>query len=222
MEGMKKVLCIRAAETEGAKFWMQILTELKNRGVSDIFIVCVDGLKGFPEAIEAIYPETRIQLCLVHLMRQSLCYVSHRDRKDVVNDLKRIYQAATLEEAERELDRFEETREQTYPLIFRSWRANWIRVISMFSYPAEIRKAIYTTNMIESLNMNLRKVIKNRSLFPNDEAVFKLMYLSLKNISKKWTMLIHNWSGAMNQFAIMFDGRLPLGDFQGSSFTQNF
>ena len=222
LSGMKEVLGIWAAETEGAKFWMQILTELKNRGVSDIFIACIDGLKGFPEAIEAIYPETQIQLCLVHLMRHSLCYVSHKDRKDVATDLKRIYQAATLEEAELELDRFEENWDKTYPVISRSWRSNWIRVIPMFSYPAEIRRVIYTTNTIESLNMTLRKIIKNRALFPNDEAIFKLMYLSLKNISKKWTMPIHNWSAAMNQFAIMFEGRMPLGDFQGNSFTQNF
>jgi putative transposase len=222
LSGMKEVLGIWAAENEGAKFWMQILTELKNRGVSDVFIACVDGLKGFPEAIEAIYPETQVQLCLVHLVRHSLCYVSYKDRKEVANDLKRIYQASTLEEAERELDRFEETWNKTYPVIARSWRSNWIRVIPMFSYPAEIRRAIYTTNAIESLNMTLRKIIKNRSLFPNDEAIFKLMYLSLKNISKKWTMPIHNWSAAMNQFAIMFEGRLPMGDFQGNGDVKSF
>jgi putative transposase len=222
MQGMKEVLGIWAAETEGAKFWMQVITELKNRGVSDIFIACVDGLKGFPEAIEAIYPETQVQICLVHLVRHSLCYVSHRDRKDVANDLKLIYQAASLEEAEYQLNQFDEKWNSTYPIIIKSWRSNWIRVIPMFAFSPEIRRAVYTTNTIESLNMTLRKIIKNRSLFPNDEAVFKLMYLSLKNISKKWTMPIHNWNAAMNQFAILFENRLSNYGFQNNSFTQNF
>ena len=222
INGLKDVLGIWAAENEGAKFWLQILTELKNRGVNDIFIACVDGLKGFPEAIEAVYPATQIQLCLVHLVRHSLCYVSHKDRKEVAADLKHIYQAATLEESELELDRFEQKWEKTYPVIARSWRSNWIRVIPMFSYAPEIRKAIYTTNTIESLNMTLRKIIKNRSLFPNDEAIFKLMYLALRNIARKRTMPIQNWSAAMNQFAIVFEGRLPLGDFSRNSFTQTF
>jgi putative transposase len=222
LQGMKEVLGIWAAETEGAKFWMQVITELKTRGVQDIFIACVDGLKGFPEAIEAIYPETQVQLCLVHLVRHSLFYVSYRDRKDVANDLKLIYQAATLEEANHQLDEFADKWNSTYPIIVKSWRSNWIRIIPMFSFAPEIRKAIYTTNTIESLNMTLRKIIKNRSLFPSDEAIFKLMYLALKNISKKWTMPIHNWSAAMNQFAIIFENRLPYDGFQNSSFTQNF
>jgi putative transposase len=222
LQGMKEVLGIWAAETEGAKFWMQVVTELKTRGVQDIFIACVDGLKGFPEAIEAIYPETQVQLCLVHLVRHSLFYVSHRDRKDVATDLKLIYQAATLEEANYQLDEFADKWNSTYPIIVKSWRANWVRIIPMFSFAPEIRKAIYTTNTIESLNMTLRKIIKNRSLFPSDEAIFKLIYLSLKNISKKWTMPIHNWSAAMNQFAIIFENRLPYDGFQNNSFTQNF
>lgn len=222
LQGIKEVLGIWAAETEGAKFWMQVITELKTRGVQDIFIACVDGLKGFPEAIEAIYPETQVQLCLVHLVRHSLFYVSHRDRKDVANDLKLIYQAATLEEADHQLDTFADKWNATYPIIVKSWRSNWVRIIPMFSFAPEIRKAIYTTNTIESLNMTLRKIIKNRSLFPSDEAIFKLMYLALKNISKKWTMPIHNWSAAMNQFAIIFEDRLPYDGFQNNSFTQNF
>jgi putative transposase len=222
LQGMKEVLGIWAAESEGAKFWMQVITELKTRGVQDIFIACVDGLKGFPEAIEAIYPETQVQLCLVHLVRHSLFYVSHRDRKDVANDLKLIYQAATLEEADNQLNEFDEKWNDTYPIIVKSWRANWARIIPMFSFAPEIRRAIYTTNTIESLNMTLRKIIKNRSLFPSDEAIFKLMYLALKNISKKWTMPIHNWSAAMNQFAIIFENRLPYDGFQNNSFTQNF
>src|SRR5256714_957474 len=191
---------------------MQVVTELKNRGVSDIFIACVDGLKGFPEAIEAVYPQTQVQLCMVHMVRHSLSYVSHKDRKAVATDLKTIYQAATLGEAERQLSQFEEAWSASYPVIARSWRSNWSRVVPMFGYPAEIRRAIYTTNTIESLNMTLRKVTKNRSLFPSDEAVFKLMYLALRKISRRWTMPIKHWCGAMNQFAILFEGRVPMAD----------
>src|ERR671920_6047 len=200
-QGPKEVLGMWASETEGAKFWMQIITELKNRGVTAIFIACVDGLRGFPEAIEAIFPQTQVQLCMVHLVRHSLSYVSHKDRKGVAEGLKEVYQAVTVEEAERQLTRFEEAWAGSYPVIARSWRQNWSRVIPMFGYPAEIRRAVYTTNTIESLNMTLRKVSKNRPLFPSDEAVFKLLYLALRNISKRWTMPIKNWSAAMNQFA---------------------
>jgi putative transposase len=210
LSGMKEVLGIWAAETEGAKFWLSVVTELKNRGVADIFIACVDGLKGFPEAIEVVFPHTQVQLCLVHMMRHSLSYVSSRDRKEVAADLKEVYQAMTLEEGEVKLEEFEQAWAKQYPMIGRSWRANWARVTPMFGFPEEIRRAIYTTNTIESLNMTLRKIIKNRSLFPNDEAVYKLMYLALKNISKKWTMPIRNWSGAMNQFAIIYGDRVPM------------
>jgi putative transposase len=220
LQGLKEVLGMWAAEAEGAKFWMQVVTELKNRGVQDIFIVCVDGLKGFPEAIEAVFPATQVQLCIVHLVRHSLSYVSHKDRKAVAEGLKEVYQAATLAEAERQLTRFEEAWDSAYPVIARSWRQNWARVVPMFSYPSEIRRAVYTTNTIESLNAALRKVSKNRALFPNDEAVFKLMYLALRNISQRWTMPIKNWSGAMNQFAILFDGRVPLGGLSSNSLTQ--
>jgi putative transposase len=220
LSGLKEVLGMWAAESEGAKFWMQVVTELKNRGVQDIFIACVDGLKGFPEAIEAIYPQTQVQLCMVHLVRHSLAYVSHKDRKAVADGLKEVYQAATAEEAERQLTQFEAEWVERYPVIARSWRQNWARVIPMFSYPPEIRRAIYTTNTIESLNMTLRKVSKNRPLFPNDEAVFKLLYLALKNISQRWTMPIRNWSAALNQFAIMFDGRVPMGGHSQHALTQ--
>ena len=222
LDGLKEVLGIWAADTEGAKFWMQVITELKNRGVQDIFIACVDGLKGFPEAIEAIFPETQVQLCIVHLVRHSLFYVSHKDRKEVAQDLKLIYQAPTLEEADSQLSNFAGKWRDAYPMVVRSWQSNWTRIIPMFSYAPEIRRAIYTTNTIESLNMTLRKVIKNRAMFPSDEAVFKILYLALKNISKKWTMPIQNWSGAMNQFAILFENRLPDSSFTNSSFTQNF
>jgi putative transposase len=221
LQGLKEVLGMWASEAEGAKFWMQIVTELKNRGVQDIFIACVDGLKGFPEAIEAIFPDTQVQLCMVHLVRHSLSYVSHRDRKEVATDLKAIYQATTLAEAEHQLNKFEERWSEIYPVISKSWRGSWSRVVPMFSYPAEIRRVIYTTNTIESLNMTLRKLTKNRSLFPNDEAVFKLMYLGLKNISQRWTMPVKNWSGAMNQFAILFEGRVPMGGLSSNSLTQN-
>lgn len=221
LQGFKEVLGMWAAETEGAKFWMQIITELKNRGVQAIFIACVDGLKGFPEAIEAIFPQTQVQLCMVHMVKHSLSYVSHRDRKDVATDLKAVYQAATLAEAEQRLDEFEERWCESYPVIAKSWRSSWSRVVPMFGYPGEIRRVIYTTNTIESLNMTLRKVTKNRSLFPNDEAVFKLMYLGLKNISQRWTMPIKNWSGALNQFAILFEGRVPMGGLGSNSLTQN-
>jgi putative transposase len=220
LEGLKDVLGMWAAENEGAKFWLQVVTELKNRGVQDIFIACVDGLKGFPEAIEAVFPATQVQLCLVHLMRHSLSYVSHKDRKDVALALKEIYQAPTVEAAERQLAEFEAQWGARYPLIVRSWRANWARITPMFGYPREIRRAIYTTNTIESLHMTLRKIIKNRSLFPSDEAVFKLLYLALRNISKKWTMPIREWSSAMNQFAIMFEGRVPMGGLGTNTFTQ--
>ena len=222
MTGLKEVLGMWAADTEESKFWMQIITELKNRGVQDIFIACVDGLKGFPEAIEAIYPQTQIQLCIVHLVRHSLFYVSHKDRKEVATDLRSIYQAPTLDEADYQLSKFAEKWTTAYPMVVRSWQQNWARIIPMFSFAPEIRKAIYTTNTIESLNMTLRKVIKNRPLFPSDEAVFKIMYLALRNISKKWTMPIQNWSGAMNQFAILFENRLPSGSLTNNSFTQNF
>jgi len=220
LQGLKEVLGMWAAETEGAKFWLSVVTELKNRGVQDVYIACVDGLKGFPEAIETIYPQTQVQLCLVHMVRHSLSYVSHKDRKQVAADLKAIYHAATLAEAEQHLAEFEQQWGQTYPVIVRSWRANWGRIVPMFGYPSEIRRAVYTTNTIESLNMTLRKITKNRSLFPNDEAVFKLMYLGLRNISKRWTMPIRDWSAALNQLAILFEGRVPVAGL-GNSFTQN-
>ncbi len=220
LEGLKEVLGMWAAENEGAKFWLQVVTELKNRGVHDIFIACVDGLKGFPEAIEAVFPATQVQLCLVHLMRHSLSYVSHKDRKEVAQALKDIYQAATAEAAEQQLGEFEAAWATRYPLIVRSWRANWARITPMFGYPSEVRRAIYTTNTIESLNMTLRKIIKNRALFPSDEAVFKLVYLALRNISKRWTMPVRDWSSAMNQFAIIFEGRVPIGGLGTNTFTQ--
>jgi putative transposase len=209
MEGVKDVLGMWAAETEGAKFWLSILTELKNRGVKDILIACVDGLKGFPEAIEAAYPETQVQLCIVHLVRHSLNFVSWKQRKEMADDLKEIYSASTVEQAEANLEAFRAKWDDTHPKVGQSWRNNWQRIIPYFAYPPQIRRVIYTTNTIESLNMSLRKVTKNRGSFPNDEAMFKLLYLALTNISKKWTMPIKDWKSALNQFSIMFEERLP-------------
>ncbi len=209
LDGLKEVLGMWTAETEGAKFWLQVVTELKNRGVQDIFIACVDGLKGFPEAIESVFPDTQIQLCLVHMVRHSLNYVSWKQRKEVAADLKAIYQAPTIEQAEIAMDEFATKWDNSHPTISRSWRRNWERITPLFSYPPEIRKAIYTTNAIESVNMSLRKVTKNRGSFPNDEAMLKLLYLALQNISKKWTMPIRNWKSALNQFTIIFEDRMP-------------
>lgn len=209
LAGEKELLGLWIAQTEGAKFWLQVVTELKNRGVQDIFIACVDGLKGFPEAIEAVYPKAAVQLCIVHLVRYSLNFVGWQQRKAVAEDLKRIYQAATAEEAEQRLAEFEAKRGQAYPSISKSWRRNWERVIPFFDYPPEIRKVIYTTNAIESLNMGLRKVTKNRGSFPSDDAVLKLFYLAIRNISKKWTVAIRDWKAALNRFTIQFEDRMP-------------
>ena len=210
LSGEKELLGIWIAQTEGAKFWLQVVTELKNRGVQDIFIACVDGLKGFPEAIEAVFPKTAVQLCIVHLVRYSLNYVSWKLRKDVAADLRTIYTAATTEEAATRLDEFEEKWGTDYPSIVQSWRRNWDRITPFFDYPPEIRRVIYTTNAIESVNMSLRKITKNRGSFPSDDALLKLFYLALNNISKKWTMPIQNWKAALNRFTIQFEDRMPV------------
>ena len=210
LDGAKEVLGLWMAQTEGAKFWLSVVTELKNRGVQDIFIACVDGLKGFPEAIEAVFPKAVVQLCIVHMVRHSLNYVSWKHRKAVATDLKRIYQAASAEEAEQQLDAFAETWDGAYLAISQSWRRHWARIIPFFAYPTEIRKVIYTTNAVESINMSLRKVTKNRGSFPNDDAVVKLFYLALRNIAKKWTMPIRDWKAALNRFTILFEDRMPV------------
>lgn len=209
MQGEKEVLGLWVSQTEGAKFWLGVVTELKNRGIQDIFIACVDGLKGFPEAIEAVYPQTTVQLCIVHMVRNSLNYVGWNKRGLVAADLKRVYSASTADEAEQYLTEFEVKWDDAYPPIAKSWRNNWTRIIPFFDYPPEIRKIIYTTNAIESVNMSLRKVSKNRSSFPNDEAVTKLFYLALINISKKWTMPLRDWKPALNRFTIQFEERMP-------------
>jgi putative transposase len=209
MAGEKELLGIWIAQTEGAKFWLQVVTELKNRGVQDIFIACVDGLKGFPEAIETVYPKTAVQLCIVHMVRYSLNYVSWKLRKEIAADLRTIYAAATVEEAEQNLNEFEQKWGMAYAPIVQSWRRNWPRIIPFFDYPPEIRKVIYTTNAIESVNMSLRKITKNRGSFPTDESLLKLFYLALNNISKKWTMPIRDWKAALNRFSIQFEDRMP-------------
>ncbi len=209
MAGEKEILGLWIAQTEGAKFWLQVVTELKNRGVQDIFIACVDGLKGFPEAIEAVYPKTAVQLCIVHMVRNSLNYVSWKLRKAVAADLRSIYTAATENEAQMRLEEFEAKWGADYPTIVKSWRSNWARITPFFEYPPEIRKVIYTTNAIESVNMSLRKITKNRGSFPSDDALLKLFYLALNNISKKWTMPIRDWKAALTRFTIQFEERMP-------------
>ena len=209
MAGEKEILGLWIAQTEGAKFWLQVVTELKNRGVQDIFIACVDGLKGFPEAIEVVYPKTAVQLCIVHMVRNSLNYVSWKLRKVVAADLRSIYTAATENEAQTRLQEFEDKWGSDYPTIVKSWRANWARITPFFEYPPEIRKVIYTTNAIESVNMSLRKITKSRGSFPSDDALLKLFYLALNNISKKWTMPIRDWKAALTRFTIQFEQRMP-------------
>jgi putative transposase len=209
MQGNKEVLGLWVSQAEGAKFWLQVLTELKNRGVEDVFIACVDGLTGFPEAIETVFPKAEVQLCIVHQVRASLNYVSWKQRKAVAADLRPIYQASTVEEAGQRLDGFAAKWDETYPTISQMWRRNWDRLTPFFAYPADIRKVIYTTNAVESLNMSLRKVIKTRGSFPTQEAAFKLLYLALEHIAKKWTMPVQNWKAALQRFAILLGDRVP-------------
>jgi transposase-like protein len=193
---------------EGSKFWLSVLTELKNRGLQDILIACVDGLTGFPDAIAAVYPLTKVQLCVVHMIRNSLRFVPWKDKKDVVSDLKQIYAASTIEQAEASLSDFADKWDKKYPGISRSWLDKWENISVFFAYPEEIRRVIYTTNAIESLNMTLRKVLKNKRFFPSDDAAFKQLFLAIRNISKRWTMPVRNWNEAMNRFTIEFGDRL--------------
>lgn len=211
LEGNKEVLGLWAGQAEGAKFWLQVVTELKNRGVQDIFIACVDGLKGLPQAIEAVFPKAQVQLCIVHLVRNCLNYVSWKERKTVAADLKPIYRATTSDDAWQQLGAFAEKWDGRYPSISQIWRRNWDQVSPFFAYPAEIRKVIYTTNAVESLNMSLRKVIKTRGSFPNEEAALKLLYLALERVAKRWTRPVQDWKAALNRFAILYEERLPRG-----------
>ena len=210
LAGNKELLGMWMTQTESAKFWLSILTELQNRGLKDIFIACCDGLTGFADAIEAVFPKTQVQLCIVHMVRNSLSYVSYKDRKAVAADLRRIYTSHTEAEAEQQLVEFAEKWDKQYPTISRSWMNHWMRVIPFFAFPPEIRRAIYTTNAIESLNMTLRKVIKNHRSFPTDDSALKVVYLAMHNIAKKWTMPISNWKPALNRFAILYEERFPL------------
>lgn len=209
MEGKKEVLGMWSSKNEGAQFWLHVLTELKNRGVEDIFISCVDGLSGFVKAIETVYPLAKVQLCIVHMLRNSLKFVGWKEKKAVAADLKTIYTASTVQSARMALDSFKEKYDSRFPAISKSWENHWENVIPFFDYPDEIRKVIYTTNAIESLNSSLRKISSNRTQFPSEESLYKLFYLSLKNISKKWTMPIRNWSNALNRFMIEFEDRIP-------------
>jgi putative transposase len=208
LEGQKDLLGLWIGETEGAKFWLNVLTELRNRGVRDILIACVDGLKGFPEAIENLFPQTQVQLCIVHMVRNSLRYVSWKERKAIARDLRTIYAAATAEAAEQALEAFAARWDKRFPSISKSWRENWQRVIPFFAYPPEIRKAIYTTNAIESINATLRKVTRKRGAFPNPDSVRKVLYLAIQKAAARWSRPIKDWAAALNHFSIVFEGRV--------------
>lgn len=209
-EGKKEVLGLWLANTEGAKFWMSVLTDIKNRGTEDILIACMDGLTGFSDAVKAIFPETHIQHCIVHMIRNSTKFVSYKDLKAVCRDLKEVYSAINAESGHEALEDFGKKWNDKYPMIQASWERNWNNLTEFFNYPKDIRKAIYTTNTIESLNFSLRKVTKNKSSFPDDDSIYKIMYLAIKNASTRWTMPIKEWALAVNQFAILFDGRVPV------------
>ena len=210
LQGRKELLGLWLAQNEGAKFWLSCLTDLKSRGLADIFVACVDGLTGFPEAIHAAYPQTKVQLCVVHLVRAALKYVSDKDSREVIKDLKTIYQAATAAVAEQALERFAEKWDGKYPTISKQWRLRWADIVAMFEFPPEIRKAIYTTNAIESVNSAIRKFTRNRKQYPSADSAVKLIYLAISEASRKWTMPIVGWKQALNHFALLFEGRLPL------------
>ena len=206
-EGKKDVLGLYIGETEGAKYWLQVLTELKNRGLEDILILCADGLKGLSEAVENIFPKATFQTCIVHQVRNSLKYVPYNEKKEVAADLKKIYESNTLELAEQALDDFELTWGDKYPIIVKSWRDNWGKIIPFLDFPKEIRKVIYTTNIVESLNNTLRKAVRNRGHFSTEDALMKVLYLAICGVSKKWNMPIQGWKQALNRFAIMYPER---------------
>ena len=208
-EGRKEVLGLWLADTEGAKFWMSVLTDIKNRGTEDILIACMDGLTGFPDAVKAVFPNTHIQHCIVHMIRNSTKFVSYKDLKAVCRDLKEIYSAINAGSGHEALEEFGKKWNNKYPMIQASWERNWNDLTEFFNYPKDIRRTIYTTNAIESLNFSLRKVTRNKSSFPDDNSIYKVMYLAIKNASARWTMPIKDWGLAVNQFAILFDGRVP-------------
>lgn len=210
LSGQKQLLGLWIGEAEGAQFWLSVLTELKNRGVDDILIASVDGLTGFPDAIASVFPQTEIQLCVVHLVRNSLRYVPWKDRREVAKDMRAIYQAPTEEAAEVALENLEATWSARYPLAARPWRTHWDHIIPLFRYPAPIRRVIYTTNAVESLNAQLRSVTKKRGAFPTDDSLRKVLYLAMIHASKRWTMPLKDWSTALNFLSIAFPGRVPL------------
>jgi putative transposase len=209
LAGKKELLGLWLNESEGAKFWLSCLTDLQNRGLRDIFVACIDGLSGFAEAIHAAYPQTKVQLCIVHLVRAALRYVSTDDCHDVARDLKKIYQSATALEAEAALQEFAQAWDAKYPTIAKQWRAKWADIITLFDFPPPIRKAIYTTNAIESVNSVIRKFTRNRKIYPNDESALKLVFMAIREASQKWTMPIHHWKQALNHFAILYEDRMP-------------
>ncbi len=208
LNGKKEILGLYLSENEGANFWLQVLTDLNNRGVQDILIASVDGLKGFPEAINAIFPNTEVQLCIVHQIRNSIRYVASKNQKEFMKDLKLIYQAISKEAAEIELDNLESKWGKKYPIVIKSWRNKWEHLSAYFKYPEEIRRIIYTTNIIESVHRQFRKLTKTKGAFPNENSLLKLLYMGIQNASKKWTMPIWNWSLTISQLAILFEGRL--------------
>jgi putative transposase len=209
LTGHKELLGLWLGESEGAKFWLACLTDLRNRGLRDIFVACIDGLSGFAEAIHAAYPQTSVQLCIVHLVRAALRYVSTQDSKAVIADLKKIYQAATVVAAEQALEDFAQAWDVKYPTIAKVWRAKWTDIITLFDFPAPIRKAIYTTNAIESVNSVIRKFTRNRKIYPNEESALKIVYMAIHEAARRWTMPIHHWKQALNHFAILYEGRMP-------------
>lgn len=210
LSGQKELLGIWVSQNEGAKFWLSIFTELKNRGLKDVLIACVDGLTGLDEALVAAFPDVMVQTCIVHMVRNSTKFVSFKDRKELCADLKTIYRALDEKEAVQNLDAFCQKWDKKYSMIGKSWRQHWDKIIPMFLFPEEIRRTIYTTNAIESMNMTLRKASRNHRIFPDDDSAIKVMYLAARNISKKWTMPIRNWGIALNWFAVEFKGRVPL------------
>ena len=208
LSGRKEILGLYLSENEGANFWLQVLTNLQHRGVEDILIASVDGLKGFPEAINAIFPQTEVQLCIVHQIRNSLKYVASKNQKEFMKDLKLVYQATSKEAAELELDRLEEKWGSKYPIVINSWRSKWENLSYYFKYPKDIRRIIYTTNIIESVHRQFRKLTKTKGAFPNENSLLKLLYMGIMNAQKKWTMPMRNWSLTISQLAIFFEGRL--------------
>ncbi len=208
LTGKKDVLGLYISESEGASFWLSVLTDLKNRGIEDILIVAVDGLKGFPEAIKSIFPKTEVQLCVIHQIRNSLKYVASKNQKEFIQDLKPVYKAINKETAESELLKLEEKWGKKYPVVIKSWKDKWDNLSAYFKYPHEIRRIIYTTNIIESVHRQFRKLTKTKGAFPNENSLLKLLYLGIQNAKKKWTMPVQNWGLTLSQLSIFFPDRI--------------